>query len=90
MTFAADSTIPVPQVRIRKDWRGRWGVQVKWPRSGPWHRTLRFPRWCWHGPFGRSDQRWPSAQGALDFAVLLENLILRFCLRSGLQEKRDD
>jgi hypothetical protein len=67
----------LPKVRIRRDWRGRWGVQVKWPRSGPWPRWLLFPRFVWHGPFGIASYRWAKADGAKVFAELVQDTIRR-------------
>jgi len=57
-------TITVPMVRAHKDWRGRWGVQVKWPRTGPWAKLQKRPRWVWHGPFGFNKTRWPDQAAA--------------------------
>ena len=66
-----------PPVRVKRDWRGRWGVQVKWPRSGPWARLLLFPRFVWHGPFGDASRRWTHEENALVFAELVRDLMAR-------------
>lgn len=56
----------VPVAIVAKDRRGRWGVKVKWPRSGSWTRTMPFwPRFVWHGPFGDTSWRgenWADAK----------------------------
>ena len=67
-------TIPVPKVRVARSLRG-WGVKVRWPRTGPWARTMLFPRFVWHGPFGNGRTRWPTRQGAETCQEILEKLI---------------
>lgn len=65
----------VPVVRVRRDRRGLWGVQVKWPRTGPWTRHMLFPRFAWHGPFGNPRARWEKRSSAEIFAgVLLDGI----------------
>ena len=75
--------MPEPAVRVQQDWKGHWGVQVKWPKSGPWTRTLIFPRWCWHGPLGNRTARWPDRVGADAFAKLLTDTIADVVIRSN-------
>lgn len=70
----ASVAIPRPETKVVKSWRG-WGVKVRWPRSGPWARTMLFPRYVWHGPFGNGRVRWPTREGAEGCRDALEKII---------------
>ena len=64
-----------PEVRAHQDWRGRWGVQIRWPGSGPWARHQLWPRWVWHGPWGDGTFRYDSKANAQIAATVFANLI---------------
>jgi hypothetical protein len=65
-----------PEVKVARDGK-MWGVKVKWPRTGPWKRTLLFPRFVWHGPLGMDDCRWTDRHAADAFANMLRQEIER-------------
>jgi len=75
-------TVPRPETKVVKSWRG-WGVKVRWPRSGPWSRTMVIPRYVWHGPFGNSSTRWPTREGAETCRDILEKLIADILTKNG-------
>jgi hypothetical protein len=70
-----------PEIRAHQDWRGRWGVQIRWPATGPWTRHQLWPRWAWHGPFGNGAFRYDSkvnAEAAAEaFAISIGAAIAR-------------
>lgn len=66
-----------PAFRVHKDWRGRFGVQAMWPKSGPWAKHQWWPRWVWHGPFGNEKKRWPSVDGAQAFVRVCEDTVAK-------------
>lgn len=63
-----------PVVKVFKTGK-KWGVKVKWPRSGPWARTMLFPRFAWHGPYGCKQWRWDNNEGAVAFAEIVKSLV---------------
>lgn len=67
-------TILLPETKIVRRGRG-WGVKVRWPRTGPWTRTMLVPRFAWHGPCGNNSARWPDLDGATAWRDLLETVI---------------
>lgn len=54
----------------------KWGVKVKWPRSGPWSRTMLFPRYVWHGPLGNKHWRYDTVTDAISAMNTFEILAL--------------
>lgn len=77
----SDDLIAVPQVKVVRCGK-KYGVKVKWPRNGPWTRTLLFPRFVWHGPFGNTSYRWDQSTGAISFANLCEQHFNEAALRA--------
>jgi len=64
-----------PLIKVVKDGK-KWGVKVKWPRRGPFARTMLFPRYVWHGPFGNKHARWDTNNEAISVMNTLELQIL--------------
>ena len=65
-----------PSFRIKRRKNG-WGIQVKWPRNGPWTHYQIWPHWVWWGPFGFTDFVYIKGQDALDTANIMQRSVDR-------------
>jgi hypothetical protein len=60
-----------PEFKVVRDGK-KWGVKVRWPRSGPFARKMLFPRFVWYGPYGDKDARWATEDAATRFMSKLD------------------